>query len=226
MFQWIVRVVSCWVAVNASVVVAAEPERPELRGELLAMREIDQSLRRALGQRPAGDGADARRDADLLAELQRVDTLHATRLRAIVDEHGWPTISMVGRDGSRAAWLLVQHATHDLELMERALSLMGQLAERGEAVAVDVAYLHDRVQMMTGKPQRYGTQFITVTIDGVRHSGPWPMESPEDVDERRRSVGLGAFSEYRKRMDDGLQPIPPDMSIEAIRAVRESSGVR
>ena len=42
------------------------------------------------------------------------DRVRADRLAEIVDEHGWPTHSMVGTDGGTAAWLIAQHADFDV----------------------------------------------------------------------------------------------------------------
>lgn len=201
---------------------AAGVERPALREKLLAMRETDQRLRRALSQSREVKEEDGKfvfsgESKRALERLQEADRRHTERLKAIVAEHGWPTISMVGEDGSQAAWLLVQHATHDLAFMERALNLMTPLVDAGEVAGRNYAYLFDRVQMHNDRPQRYGTQFTSFVIDGVKRTGPWPMENPERVDELRRSVGLGPFQQYAENLMEDDPPLPPGMSIEDIR---------
>jgi hypothetical protein len=50
--------------------------------------------------------------------------------------------------------------------------------------------------MHAGQPQLYGTQFIH-DEQGLR---PWTIEDPENVDQRRASVGLGPFADYEARM--------------------------
>jgi hypothetical protein len=84
-----------------------------LRHELLAMCEADQKV-------PQGFGS--RMSAETVAEVQAVDARHTSRMRAIVAEHGWPGRSLVGDDGSHAAWSLVQHA--DSAFMAQCLPLM------------------------------------------------------------------------------------------------------
>ena len=69
-------------------------------------------------------------------------------------------------------------------------------AKEGNVEPADIAYLEDRLLIMEGKPQIYGTQFRT--IDGV--SEPFPIEDPEHVDERRASVGLDTYAAYEARM--------------------------
>ena len=86
----------------------------DLRGELLAMAEADQDFRR----RWAPLSRDEVRD-ELVKEHAR-----AERAAEIVAEYGWPCRSLAGEDGATAAWLLIQHADHDVELQERCLELL------------------------------------------------------------------------------------------------------
>ncbi len=46
--------------------------------------------------------------------------------------------------------------------------------------------------MQRGEPQIYGTQYRTQ--DGVTKM--WPVQDPEDLDNRRAALGLGPQSEY------------------------------
>lgn len=49
-------------------------------------------------------------------EMQRVQRENANALNRMVSIHGWPGISKVGLEGSRAAWLIAQHAICTPEL--------------------------------------------------------------------------------------------------------------
>src|SRR4051794_10939213 len=101
---------------------AARAKEPALRLELLERVKTDQEARAAfvewtkansLGD-PINPGAlSAERNAEfekLTSALRRVDRDNTKRLGEIVAEHGWPTTTLVGKDGANAAWLLVQHA--------------------------------------------------------------------------------------------------------------------
>jgi hypothetical protein len=72
---------------------------------------------------------------------------------------------------------------------------MESLTER-EVSPANVAYLKDRVLMMNGKPQIYGTQFQGAGKD----MQAYPIEDADRVDERRASVGLGSFAENETRL--------------------------
>ena len=80
---------------------------------------------------------------------------------------------------------------------------MQAAASRGEAPAVSVAYLTDRVLVNEGKPQRYGTQ-MTMQGDQIV---PKPIEDAEHVDARRASVGLPPMAEYRRKVLSALAEI-------------------
>ena len=167
----------------------AEVAKPELRGELLRLAAEDQQARLVGG---CGDpGADVEEAA---ANVDAVDIANTARMQELVAEHGWPTVAVVGSDGARAAWLLVQHADHDLEWQRQCLEWMTSHAEEGQADPIDLAYLTDRVRVNEGREQWYGTQFFWV--DGKRE--PHPIEAPEQVDDRRESLGMRTLRAYSK----------------------------
>ena len=152
-----------------------------LADELLSMAEIDQAMRFL-----------AIKDEN--AWNAQIDEDNSTRLQTIVEAQGWPTISKVGTNASHAAWLLVQHAP-SLDFMKNCLELMKQLP-KDEVNPANVAYLEDRVLMMSGEPQIYGTQFQGKGKD----LQVYPISEPEKVEERRASVGLGTFAENEARV--------------------------
>lgn len=153
----------------------------ELRVELLEMMRQDQQERTGEGL-PAGTRLPPVRDY-----------ARATRLAEIVDEVGWPTHDMVGVEGGTAAWLIAQHADHDVALQRHWLDLMTEAAKADQADPLEVAYLHDRVAVNAGEPQRYGTQIRC--RDGVPAPAT-PIEDEPGVDDRRRAVGLDALADY------------------------------
>lgn len=162
---------------------------PNLREELLAMRDVDQDARKGF---TAGEY-----DLQKVVGLHLTDARNTSCMKKIVAEFGWPTKSLVGADGAQAAWLLVQHADRDPAFQRACLELM-RLFGADEVSLGDVAYLTDRVLVNEGKLQIYGTQFHEV--DG--HLEPRPIEDPDSVDARRASVGLGTLAEYRELMGE------------------------
>jgi hypothetical protein len=162
----------------------------ELWRELLAMADEDQRVRHLAHER-AGPGEDI--PDDLAREWTRVDAANTARLAEIVNADGWPTRSLVGDDGAHAAWLLAQHADHDLGLQRRFLDLMRAAVAANEARAVDLAYLTDRVAMHAGQPQVYGTQLCRETSGRL---SAYEIAAPDTVDQRRAALGLCPLVDY------------------------------
>lgn len=149
---------------------------PEITHELDAMRDVDQKMRsRAL--------AEGYWDVT-------IDANNTARMKQIVAHIGWPTIKRVGQVASENAWLLVQHADHDIAFQEQCLELMKQEAS-GAVNPRNIAMLEDRIRVNRNQPQIYGTQFRD--IDG-QHK-PLPIEDEESVNERRKLMGLGTLEE-------------------------------
>lgn len=163
----------------------------ELRHELLRRRERDQAVRTGMCTR--GDESHT-----FIDKLQRVDRDNTAWLRTVPRDRGWPGRSQVGEDAAAAAWLLAQHADHDPKFQRECLGLMEQAVERGEATAVELAYLTDRVLLAEGHAQRYGTQFRHEPETGEPQ--PAPIEDPARVDELRAGVGLEPLAAYRECM--------------------------
>ncbi len=126
----------------------------------------------------------------LIAEMHAGDVKRLARVREIIRQLGkWPGTSLVGKEASVAAWLVVQHA--DSATIHELLPLMMDAARRKELPYNLVATTIDRDLIAQGKKQRYGTQFP--------NSGkcePLPIEDPEHVDERRKEAGLGPLASY------------------------------
>lgn len=163
----------------------SEPEAaiqfPAIASEINAMAMTDQNMRqRALAENVWDE---------------TVDASNTARIKEIVYEIGWPTISRVGREASSNAWLLVQHADRDVAFQSACLALMKQ-EPPAEVSPQNIAMLEDRVRVNSSQPQIYGTQFDEV--DGAYV--PRPMEDMERVDERRKLMGLGSLEEGMAQM--------------------------
>jgi hypothetical protein len=159
----------------------------QLRQRLLEMAAEQRHVHTEMSQ--SGEIYQGRPLAPRLAE---VVGRHASALEAIIEEHGWPGKSLVGEDGSHAAWFLLQHAIVRPDLLRRGLPLLRAAVARGEAAPAQAAYLEDKVCFWERRPQRYGTQF---DWDANGRMSLWVLEDAERVDEYRSAVGLGPLQE-------------------------------
>jgi hypothetical protein len=175
--------------VTANVLAQDAPSPPvantELRLELLKRLEQDQSIRNEF----VAKGLDHLTDDDRARGLA-IDGDNTARMRAIILQYGWPSHELVGRDGSEAAFVLVQHS--DYMLQKDVLPLVKNAFLTGTLRGQDFALLQDRVLVKEGKPQIYGTQFKITGNDLV----PDPIEDELNVDRRRADVGLPSLAEY------------------------------
>lgn len=162
----------------------------DLKKELLDMVEEDNRVRTELiSNGELFEGYNSR--------MADVHQRNAQALEAIIEQHGWPGNSLVGQDAADAAWLILQHAIGNPTLQRKCLPLLKVSAELGQVKAVNVAYLEDRICFFEGRPQRYGTQF---DWDGDGMLSPHPLQDSKQVDNFRKSVGLGSLSEKIEEM--------------------------
>lgn len=74
--------------------------------------------------------------------------------------------------------------------------------------------------MKEGKPQIYGTQSYTVTINAQQITYIWPVEEPERLNDLRKEIGVGSIEEYIQllKTTTGSEVIyQPDLTIDQMR---------
>ena len=170
-----------------------------LRRELLEMARVDQAVRNEWVR----DGVTTP-SPELLSRMAAIDAGNTARLQGIVEEHGWPGADLVGLDGARSAFLIVQHATHDVQ---KALFPLVEAGYReGMVSGPSYALLLDRILVRDGRPQVYGSQAKSFDewIDGEPALDP--IEDEENVDLRRAEVGLPPLAEYREQLKRVYSP--------------------
>jgi Tetratricopeptide repeat len=108
----------------------------------------------------------------------------------LIARRGWPKLSEVGHVAS-AAFLIIQHASHDLR--KQYIPLLEKACQAGEADWSGYALMYDRIQVDDTGKQLYGSQ-LTQGSDGKHQFTP--IEDVEHVNERRHSKGLGPIEDY------------------------------
>ena len=173
----------------------------DVGSELEVMVAVDQALREHLIRELPTVGKSKPHIAE---QLEIVDRQNTERLKRIVERCGWPQQSVHGEKAVNDAWLLAQHADHDLQFQTRVLKLLETAVKAGEAPGELLAYLADRVATARGDPQLYGTQFEMVGECGLELRR---IDSLERVEERRKVLGMPSLREYREQMlRDAMPP--------------------
>ncbi len=162
----------------------------QIRQELEAMYDQDGSLVRAVYE-DAGE-------PDVVHSVHAIDVAHCERLKEIVEHIGWPTRDLVGLKATQGAYMVIQHAGHDVEFQNQCLGMMVDLVKQGELPASYVALLTDRIRVFSNQPQLFGTQ-MTMRRDehGMMVPTPSvPIEDPEHLDERRALMGMAPHEKF------------------------------
>lgn len=157
------------------------PEIRDLQERLKQMIKVDQAVRTG--------------DSISFEKMAAADAAHRGEVLRIHEKYGWPAISLVGKEASSNYWLLVQH--QDLELQRQLLPDLERAANRGEASKSNFAYLFDRVQVNSGKPQHWGSQ--ATCKDGKPELSP--VDDPAGLAQRRKELFMIPVDRYLKSME-------------------------
>lgn len=118
----------------------------------------------------------------------QIDQSNIVYIDSVISKYGYPGTSLVGPGTDKAAWYVIQHS----ERIDDFLPQIEVAAQSGELSYRLYAMMLDRSLMYRGLPQRYGTQgksFFMGTVDEINLI--WPIENPENVNERRKDAGFG-----------------------------------
>ena len=122
------------------------------------------------------------------AEIAAADESHLTAMERIVEPEKWPCISEVGERAAKAAFLITSHHL-DTVTLAFYLPQLKQRCLEGEAEWLWYATMYDRLQVLKGLPQRYGTQYRRV--EGTEEEYElFPLEDAAMVDKWRDELGL------------------------------------
>ena len=134
--------------------------------------------------------------------MAAVHDANAARLREIIREHGWPTVTLVGVDGANAAHRIAQHSINHPDFMRECRALIEEASEQGQIPQEHFAYIDDRIRVYEGLLQRFGTQWR----GGINGLEPYPVDDWDSVNQRRRNLGLPTLEEMRFESSERLSP--------------------
>lgn len=127
--------------------------------------------------------------------MNTVDSINLIKVINILNKYGWPSNKEIGERGSLTLFLVIQHA--ELETQEKYLPLIEKAAESGNLAVSNLALLKDRILLRNGERQIYGTQVAFNNESGLYYI--LPLSDPDNVDTRRKSIGLQPLAEYVKQ---------------------------
>lgn len=119
-------------------------------------------------------------------EMEKVHIENAHKLKKLIDQKSFPTLSNAGEKGVRLSWLIIQHAISLPDFMKECLIEIRLAAGQNDYPLELLACLEDRISIYERGVQIYGTNRDWINGDLV----PTPIEDPDMVDLRRRGLGL------------------------------------
>lgn len=142
---------------------------------------------------------------------------NTARLRQLITQYDeWPGRSLVGEDGSDAAWLILQHCgsgvptigtPENLAFQRSCLPLLERAVARGEAHPRHLAHIADNLHERFGEPPEYA---VLASAYSVVDGQPVFARAADvsKIDRRRAEIGLAPFAEdlRRRSRDETLWP--------------------
>lgn len=173
---------------------------PLLKKQIDSLKIVDQQV-----QQDIMNGTAENRDA-LIKIKDETFARHTLILKKILDTYGYPNFDKVGIESSNNFWMCVQHSDKDLNFQQEVLKLMQKELKNKKADSKNYAYLTDRVNINLGKPQVYGTQVEYKDRTAVARK----LEDPNNVNERRKAVGLDPIEDYLSLMTEMHRQMNPE----------------
>lgn len=143
-------------------------------------------------------GIDSKESQEQQKIYEKNHAINEKKIRAILDNYGWPSKEIIGERGNRTICNVIQHAENDirikyLPMMKKAVldkQLNPQLLVRAE----------DRIATEEGGLQIYGGQMKY--YPETKSFNVWPVFDPVNIDQRRAAIGLGPIAEHLKNRFD------------------------
>ncbi len=175
-----------------------EVEHPDLQLEIIKLFVDDQAVRGNVKEETI---IKYQLDSTAMTtyDMGTTDEINRERLKEIFKEFGFPTRKQVGKEAMNGIFFIIQHADGDKAWQKSQLPNIKSAIKRGDLTKQKYAYLYDRIQVNSGKQQRYGTQFLQVD----RANKITELKETEDLDnldQRRREMGMMPIAVYKRLM--------------------------
>lgn len=165
-----------------------------LADKINKMYELDQSVQTDVIIANQS-GATKEKMDELFKKVPETFKKHIPILKQIIAENGYPTYDLVGKESGDKFFTMIQHSDADLQFQKDCLKIIAKLVKKKQANSRSFAYLTDRVNINSGKPQIYGTQLDYKDDKAV----PKNLKDPKNVNKRRLEMGLEPLEDYLKK---------------------------
>jgi hypothetical protein len=121
--------------------------------------------------------------------IPNIDSENLATVISLIENCGMPTLAEVSEIQMSANWLVFQHSNNANR--KKYLPMLKVAAEKGDLSRKQIAMMEDRILMLDGKPQIYGTQILNDSL--------YTIIEPEKVNKRRAEIGFEPLEDYVSR---------------------------
>lgn len=118
-------------------------------------------------------------------DANKVDADNQVYIKKILKAIGWLDSKRFGSATTEAAFYIIQHSGN-ISLMKTAVSELKKEIDINKRFKGVYAFAYDRLQILLGKKQKYGTQYGYLNGKKVL----FPLEDEKKVEEFRKEMGL------------------------------------
>lgn len=131
-------------------------------------------------------------------EFRKNHAVNIIKIKEILDEDGWPELTIIGEEGNRTICNVLQHA--DQETREYYIPMMKQAVLDKKLEPRYLVRAEDRIATDKGELQIYGGQMKY--YPETKSFNLWPVYDPENIDKRRAKIGLDPIAEFLQNRFD------------------------
>jgi len=140
-------------------------------------------------------GSDALLDDKFVQrEREVLDSLNLMKVKGIIKFHGYPGRSLVGTEYENIAWKILLNAGEDT--IKKYIGLIKQEIKNRNLHPSAYAHMYDRLAMLQGNSQKFGTQVITDI--STNEIVIYKYADPDKVNYYRHSSCMEGLKEFPK----------------------------
>ncbi|EDP70862.1 hypothetical protein FBALC1_08883 [Flavobacteriales bacterium ALC-1] len=141
-------------------------------------------------------------DSELVKEQQAIieknHKINEKKVKAMLDNYGWPTKEKAGEQGNWTICNVIQHSDNEIRLYY--LPMMRQAVKDKLLEPRFLVRAEDRIATERGDLQIYGGQMKY--YPETKSFNLWPVFDPENIDKRRTAIGLDSIAIFLKNRFD------------------------
>jgi hypothetical protein len=158
--------------------------------EIIKVSQDDQKFRSTIQQAIRTHGQSSKEVIELWRYQHELDYVNQKKIRAIINEYGYPGKTLVGEKYKNVAFLVIQHA--DLEMQEEFFPLLFEEAKKDELDRLPILMLVDRIHLKKYGKQIHRSQSILNQQTGKYE--PAPIDNTINPNEIRVALGFKPLS--------------------------------